>query len=126
MKAKPLNLEEMADEIIRVIYPTYDQISVIPLRNAIIRKKERMRLVLEQHIESASNFYLRYKDNPKLLIEEHPQLKGEFRKKFGRLIIGVINWMSKFDNCRVSLAVLKWKRDYNEWLFRTAFKRVIK
>ena len=49
MSEKPLDLEELADEIIRVEYPTYEQ-APPGLREAIIRKKERIKQILEVYI----------------------------------------------------------------------------
>lgn len=48
---EPLDLDAIADEIIRVIYPTYEQ-AILGIRNAIIQKKQRIRQILEYHIKS--------------------------------------------------------------------------
>ena len=53
MKPKLLNLEEIADKIIRVEYPTYEETTVPPLKDAIIRKKQRIKEILEYYLESA-------------------------------------------------------------------------
>jgi len=50
---KPLDLEKLADEIIRVEYPTYEQTTILQMKNAIIRKKQLIKQILEQHIELA-------------------------------------------------------------------------
>jgi len=50
MPEKPLDLEKLADEIIRVEYPTYEQ-APPGLREAIIRKKQQIKQILERHIE---------------------------------------------------------------------------
>jgi len=46
MAEKELNLDALADEIIRVIYPTYEQ-AIPGMRNAIIQKKQRIKQILE-------------------------------------------------------------------------------
>ena len=52
MKDKSLDLEELADRIIRVEYPTYEQAVIPQLRNAIIRKKQQIKSILEQYLKS--------------------------------------------------------------------------
>ena len=44
-------LDVIADEIIRVLYPTYEQ-AIPGMKNAIIQKKQRIRQILEWHIKS--------------------------------------------------------------------------
>ncbi len=53
MPEKPLDLEELADEIIRVEYPTYEQ-AIPGLREAIIRKKWRIKHILERYIKQTA------------------------------------------------------------------------
>jgi len=55
-----------------------------------------------ERIKQACEFYLRYKNNSGLLIKEHPELRKELKK-------GIIKYY-----------------DYNEWLFRLAFKEVLR
>jgi len=50
---KPLDLEVIADKIIRVEYPTYEQTTIPQMKNAIIRKKHLIKQILEQVIQSA-------------------------------------------------------------------------
>ena len=49
-RMKKLDLDAIADEIIRVLYPTYEQ-AIPGMRNAIIQKKQRIRQILEYHIK---------------------------------------------------------------------------
>jgi len=44
-----IDLDKLADEIIRLEFPTYEQ-AIPPLRNAIIRKKARIKLILERYL----------------------------------------------------------------------------
>ena len=48
-----LDLENLADEIIRIEYPTYEQ-AIPGLREAIIRKKELIKLILERYIKQTA------------------------------------------------------------------------
>ena len=62
-----------------------------------------------EDIKSACEFYLRYKDNPNLLLNEQRELAIE-EKEIDRFYDGVKGW-------RVT--------EYNEWLFRLIFKEVL-
>jgi len=55
MNKKELNLDAIADEIIRVLYPTYEQTSIPGMKNAIIQKKQRIRHILEEYHKSKKN-----------------------------------------------------------------------
>jgi len=48
-----MDLEKLADEIIRVGYPTYEQ-AIPGLREAIIRKKWRIKHILERYIKQTA------------------------------------------------------------------------
>ncbi|RLC79251.1 MAG: hypothetical protein DRI61_08260 [Chloroflexi bacterium] len=45
-------LDAIADKIIRVLYPTYEQTSIPGMKNAIIQKKQRIKQILERYIKS--------------------------------------------------------------------------
>lgn len=69
---------------------------------------------VKEKIKSACEFYLKYKDNPELLLKEHPKYKEKienFRilKPLGNYIKG-----KYYDVDR-----------YNKWLFKLAFKDVL-
>ena len=68
--------------------------------------------VLED-VKLACEFYLRYKDNPKLLISEH--------KKYYDDVVG--NFFRSFDS--KTLEEYYDIDKYNEWLFKLAFKDVL-
>ena len=53
MKARKIRIDELADEIIRVEYPTYEQTTIPQMKNAILRNKYLIKLILKQHLESA-------------------------------------------------------------------------
>ena len=60
-------LDAIADEIIRVLYPTYEQTSIPGMKNAIIQKRERIRQILKSHtsensLEECKNAMLRVAD----------------------------------------------------------------
>jgi len=113
MKPKPLDLEKLADEVIRVEYPTYEQTAIPQMKNAIIRKKQQIKWILEHYLKSACEFYLRYKDKPKLLILERPKYKEEVEKMITNLVTE--EFMEDYE-------VLS---KYNSWLFKLAFKDVL-
>jgi len=60
---------------------------------------------IKQRFKSACEFWLRYKDNPKLFIREHP----EYLEKVRRLQREWYNW----------------EEHYNKWLFKLAFRGVM-
>jgi len=100
---KPLSIEELVDEIIRVEYPTYER-AIPGLREAIIRKKWLIKRILEQRIRQACMFYLKYRGKPDLLIEEHPELGKDALKHW--------DWAIRTGSMC----------SYDEWLFRVAFR----
>jgi len=116
MKPEPLDLGELE----RIIDNMIERKGIFLL----LSERKHLEKELKQRIKSACEFYLRYKDNPSLLVKEHPELKKEFKQKFGKFMLTIINWLDSFNNCKISLTVLKWKREYNEWLFYSAFKGV--
>jgi len=65
MSEKPLDLEELADEIIRVEYPTYEQ-APPGLKEAIIRKKKLIKQILEVYINRTVGRKLSEKDLARL------------------------------------------------------------
>jgi len=96
---------------------------------------------IKQRIKSACEFYLRYKDNPELLIKEHPEYKEEIESF--RLIPNPYfeecstNEHLKEGDCRncpdfvrencfkgEMIENLAFKENYNEWLFKLTFKEV--
>ena len=64
---------------------------------------------IEQRLKSACEFWLRYKDNPKLFSEEQFKIRWEYYSDLGYLV-----W---------NMNRKQWE-NYNEWLFRLAFKDV--
>ena len=63
--------------------------------------QEIVNVEIKQRLKSACEFYLRYKDNPELLINEHPKYEKEIQKL----------WKNK-----------NFTATYNDWLFKLAFK----
>ena len=63
-----------------------------------------LKKAVKQQIQEACEFYLRYKDHPKLLVKEHPEYKKEFDKFF--------------------TSYYKIFYEYNKWLFKLTFKPV--
>ncbi len=78
----------------------------------------------EEDIKSACEFYLRYKDNPELLIKEHPEYSNcEVSKSIGTLK-SLIEYQ-KWDTGGEIDEILLDEKEYNEWLFKLAFKDVL-
>ena len=65
MPEKPLDLEKLADEIIRVEYPTYEQ-APPGLKEAIIRKKKLIKQILEVYINRTARRKLSEEDLARL------------------------------------------------------------
>jgi len=118
VKEKVLNLEELADEILRIEYPTYEN-TPLGMRNALIKKKRMIKEVLKQHLKCVCKFYLKYKDMPELLLAGHPELAdAEIRHRT------TIREFAEHHNNDVDEVWLN-LNDFNEWLFRYVFKEVI-
>ncbi len=99
-KPQPLDLEEFKDWIEKKeeeIYEKEGYIDDVYLNEQIIKE-------IKQRLKSACEFYLRYEDKPKLLIEEQSFLKKMME----------------------DLEMIKTDPNYNSWLFKLAFKDVLK
>jgi len=127
---KPLDLEEIGNKWIEI--KSLDGKPKISMKKRFycfdIFKE------IKQRLKSACEFYLRYKDNPELLVEEHPEYEdelyeitaeseelikefgldesGEFIKSYGATPVPVEKELKLDDD------------EYNEWLFKLAFKDV--
>ena len=76
------------------------------------REEVRGKLLFDyKDIKSACEFWLRYKDNPELLIKEHSEYEKE------------VSNIKEFSD--KAFFREKKMRKYNEWLFRLAFKEVL-
>jgi len=102
-------------------------------RNVIITQmieicKESIRLTskeIKQRIREACEFYLRYKNNPKSLIKEHPKYKEEMIKENSVTTCvsdGILFGELKLLEEEKEIIIL---RKYNEWLFKLAFRGVL-
>ena len=118
MKVKVLNLEELADEILRVEYPTYEN-APSGMRDAIVRKKRRIKEVLEQHLKSVLGFYLKYESMPELLLKEHPEL-ADVEIRHGTNLKEFAEHYYDYGVDDVWLNCL----EFNEWLIRYVFREV--
>ena len=117
MNKKKLNLDIVADEIIRVLYPTYEQ-AIPGMKNAIIQKKLRIKQILEYHIKSVCEFYLKYKDKPDLLGWDHPLLIDKIDEIYKKRIEAeeALGPNYKPNNTFTD--------EYNEWLFKFRFRDI--
>jgi len=73
---------------------------------------------LKQRIKSACEFYSRYKDNPELLIQEHPEYENTLTRFLKDLPFAV-----PFNEKMFNPLYFDYKK-YNKWLFKLAFKDV--
>ena len=96
---------------------------------------------MDEKIKRACEFFLRYKDNPELLIKEHPEYKEaveKIRKKYltiTNILLKLKHPDVKIENDTVTFFVdgIKEKinlshaflTDYSNWLFEEAFKEVM-
>ena len=103
MREKVLNLEELADEIVKLKYPT----------------KEKIKEILRQHLKCVCKFYLKYEDAPDDLVREHPELAdvkitcGTTLKEFAE------HHDDSIDDMFLNLDI------FNSWLFKYVFREVI-
>jgi len=86
---------------------------------------------IKQQIREACMFYLKYKNDPESLIEEHPDYA---KKKIA--ILNVFDEPTKLVSLEKFIAVIKKlnseeysrqiENSYNEWLFKQTFKVIFK
>ena len=70
-----------------------------------------------QRIKSACKFYLRYRDNPELLLRNY---WNDMTKEERNMANGFRSKLIEFDdNVKMKLII---KQSYNEWLFKLAFQ----
>ncbi|MHA1873263.1 MAG: hypothetical protein ACTSVB_04030 [Candidatus Heimdallarchaeaceae archaeon] len=132
-KPEPLDLKKIVDEIVRIEYPTYEKSQ---LASHVKQLKFKIKLILEQRLKSACEFFLRYKDEPELLVKEQKKSISEWREN-------IYKWckmqIERKDECKEFIVWAKegwWihsgithvggKKEYNLWLFKIAFKSVFK
>ena len=126
MKPQPLDLESVYDKIwnkiskewqegldkfnkegIVVDFPFGEDEEIVKL--AIKRTINE----IKQRLKSVCEFYLRYKDDPNLLIAEHPEYKESIGECMALTSPGDRIWL--FDATVIS------REKYNNWLFKLAF-----
>ena len=123
MKPKPLNLdseeiEELVIHKLKNLDTVFINVDEVPdIRTAIRVTTEE----IKQRINSACEFYLKYKDNPELLVDELYYIIDEDSDTYIRLKLEVENWIDKIRESYEDSDVYD---KYNEWLFKLAFKDV--
>jgi len=119
VEPKPLDLDEIEKEVRKKAYDREFGKSVsdvVPVVHPVVDLEDIIRMLKEikQRIKSACEFYLRYKDNPDLLIKEQNWvLELEYE---GNIIGNMFDyaygcWEGIWDNIG----------RYKEWLFKLAF-----
>lgn len=106
MKPKPLDKKDVILEMNQFVAFLESRIQDEQKRDEILTAVEELVKTLKQRIKSACDFYLRYKDNPELLIQEYPEYKEELDSKF----------LYFKQNNKITPSMY-----YNEWLFKLAF-----
>jgi len=158
-EAKPLDLKEIRKKLDEKIFEVdqvidwkiepkgeweEDVIGELTRRNVKIfsrvdyaiewRDAEELLEEIKQRIKAACEFYLRYLDNPELLIKEHIEFKTAIEKLFnieGKLRNdGTItrDIPEEFDYPKIPLSksIYYDYKKYNKWLFKFTFKSVFK
>ena len=118
MTEKTLDLEELADKIVRVEYPTYE-LAIPGVREAIARKKEKIKEVLKQYLEHVFRFYLKYENHPELLLREHPELANT-EVVWGKTLKELAeHFLNNGDEMVPRLG------EFNKWLFKYVFREIV-
>ncbi len=90
------------------------------------RKAYEIEKYIKQRIRVACEFYLRYKDDPELLIKEYPEYKKEIEERNKEFLSVTENLKQSLIPDVVKGVVLSFKhKEYNDWLFKLAFKSVL-
>jgi len=128
MKPQPLNLNMERD--VRRISEYITEIVSEAFRMMEEDKRELQETIktevcglldkVEQHIKSACEFYLKYKDKPDLLVKRYPEYKADLT-----LFTKDVPFAVPFDERLFNPLWFDYDR-YNEWLFKLAFKDVLK
>jgi len=116
-KPQPLDLDRLAVEVAKLSAEQDEDGSWWGFDTDIGDLPREIKNVIRRRLKSACEFYLKYKDNPELLAEEHPEY---------------FSYIYKFEvigDCK-NVLVVNFKDilidadQYNEWLFKLAFKSV--
>lgn len=117
---KPLDLEAIRKKLIRKYWKEQKYDEKQQRRDYTVEEiLELFEQEAKNRIKSACEFYLKYKDNPELLVTDYPEFKRELAGK------GVIFVFGGGEMLVVSQNEEK-KDKYNEWLFKLAFKDIFK
>jgi len=121
-KTKPLNLD--FDKLMEAFFLTYksfnpnnwDKFWESYKETEIIKDIKLIFELYNKKIKSACEFWLKYKDNPELLLEEYPEYEEKVKE------IEKEAYQKEFYMEFVKNYFLE---KYNEWLFKLAFKDVL-
>jgi len=117
-KPEPLDLEELENWIDKKeeeIYEKEGDIDADYFNEQIIKE-------IKKRIKSACEFYLRYKDMPELLIKEHP----EYEEELDKMVEEYTPLLLTKSKLLFLLFGSVFINEYNEWLFKLAFKGIFK
>jgi len=128
---KPLDLEELIKLIENEFTEKIQKIDASHRARWLCIDYYRWQTVkdeIKQQIKEACEFYLRYKNDPKLLIREHPdKAKIEIDYETAEDVVNEIEKIiEKYGQLEAQATIRLKLMDYNEWLFKLAFKKVLK
>lgn len=125
VKPEPLDLEETRNWLLKsLIEEEREEKEPLSIEYILMRYE----LEIKQRIKSACEFYLRYKDRPDLLLSEHPEYKKEVKglnEIKDATLIDLFRIAKEEDNMNLGMSILGLLNDYNDWLFKLAFKDIL-
>jgi len=119
-KTKPLDLNDAIAKAKIEMLHNYKEFGIKrkELDNILFFFIQDLKEELKQHIKQACEFFLRYKERPNDLILDFP----EFTKEVNNIRL---KYIDEHGNLQGSM-IFHFLSDYNEWLFKLAFKGAIK
>jgi len=120
MKPKPLDLDKIRCRYCKFAeWSPSDNTLTCKLTERVVRPEFTCivldELGVKQLIKSACEFYLKYKDKPAKLVKEHSEYREEVDKMWYK-------WKKRRPS--IHSAMEDFVQEYNEWLFKLAFKDV--
>jgi len=115
MEVKVLNLEELANEIVKVECENAPP----QVRDMIVGMREKIKEILRQHLKCVCKFYLKYEDAPDDLVREHPELADVEITCRTTLKEFAEHHDDSIDDVFLNLDI------FNTWLFKYVFGEVI-
>jgi len=109
-KPQPLDLDRLAVEVAKLSAEQDEDGSWWGFDTDIGDLPREIKDVIRRYLKSACEFFLRYMDNPDLLIDEHPEYERIIQNLKPIREHGIV--------------IRDFYEIYNEWLFKLAFKSI--